>query len=232
MYGYKKDIEKGSCGEMSHSVIRLQNVSKAYKDVSVLNHVSIDFEQGKSYGIKGINGSGKSVLLKLIAGYAFADSGSIVIRGKTLKKDMDFIENAGVVINAPTFMNGLSAYKNLQFLADIRHVIGKTEIQKILEELQLWQAKDKKVTTYSEGMKQRLRLAQAFMEAPDILLLDEPMNALDKEGITLVKSLLKRHVESGKTLLFTSHNKEDLDDLADEKLEIECGQITRMAETA
>ena len=197
------------------ALIQVKNVSKSYKKQTVVKNVSFDIEKGKSYGIKGYNGSGKSVLLKLIAGYAFPDSGEIVIDGKILKKDIDFIQNAGVVINAPEFIGGMSAFKNLKYLAEIKRQIGDKEILEILEKFQ-------------QGMKQRLRLAQALMESPDILLLDEPMNALDKEGVKLVKSILKEHVAQGKTLIFTSHSNEDFSDLADVCFEIDSGILSRI----
>lgn len=207
-------------------VIQLKNVSKSYKNNSVFENLSLEFEYGKSYGIKGYNGSGKSVLLKLIAGYAFPDRGEILINGQVMKKDVDFIQNAGVVINAPEFIGEVSAYKNLKYLAEIRNQIGDCEILKTLEQFGLSDAKNKRVSTFSQGMKQRLRLAQALMEKPEILLLDEPMNALDQEGIVQVKTILKEHVQNGGTLIFTSHNKEDFIDLADVCYEIDKGKVT------
>lgn len=210
------------------TVIQLKNVNKSYKNNSVFENLSLELEQGKSYGIKGYNGSGKSVLLKLIAGYAFADSGEIIINGQVMKKDIDFIRNAGVVINAPEFIGEMSAYKNLKYLAEIRNNIGNREIFGILEQFGLSDVKHKRVSTFSQGMKQRLRLAQALMEKPEILLLDEPMNALDQEGIAQVKSILNEHVQTGGTLIFTSHNKEDFIDLADVCYEIDKGKLAVM----
>lgn len=135
------------------ALIQVKNVSKSYKKQTVVKNVSFDIEKGKSYGIKGYNGSGKSVLLKLIAGYAFPDSGEIVIDGKILKKDIDFIQNAGVVINAPEFIGGMSAFKNLKYLAEIKRQIGDKEILEILEKFQLSAAKNKRVSAFSQGMK-------------------------------------------------------------------------------
>lgn len=210
---------------MAQSLIKLKNVYKAYKENEIIKDLSITFDRGKSYGIMGYNGSGKSVLLKLITGYAFADTGEITIDGKILKKDMDFIMNAGVVINSPEFMNGLSAMDNLRFLAEIRNQISEKEIEEILKTMNLYEARNKKVSTFSMGMKQRLRLAQALMESPEILILDEPMNALDKEGVALVKSILKEYCDRGNTLIFTSHIKEDFIDLADVCYELEDGRL-------
>lgn len=207
--------------------IELKDVYKSYKKQEVLRGVSAAFEKGRSYGIMGYNGSGKSVLLKVMTGYAFADQGEIVIDGKVLKKDIDFIQNAGIIINAPEFMNGTSGMDNLRFLAEIRGVIGDAEIEEILKTMGLYEARKKRVGAYSQGMKQRLRLAQALMESPEILILDEPLNALDKGGIRLVKDLLKDYVARGNTLIFTSHSKEDLSELADEIYEMDEGKLIK-----
>lgn len=211
--------------------IELKDVYKSYKKQEVLRGVSASFEKGRSYGIMGYNGSGKSVLLKVMTGYAFADRGEVIIDGKVLKKDIDFIQNAGIIINAPEFMNGTSAMDNLRFLAEIRGVIGDTEIEEILKTMGLYEARKKRVGIYSQGMKQRLRLAQALMESPEILILDEPLNALDKEGIHLVKDLLKKYVAQGNTLIFTSHSKEELNELSDEIYEIDQGKLIKNPET-
>lgn len=204
-----------------NTIIELKNVSKAYKDNIIFENLSLSFERGKSYGIMGHNGSGKSVFLKLIAGYAFADNGEIVLNGQVIKKDIDFILDAGVSINAPEFIGEMSAYKNLKYLAEIQNRIGDKEIFEILERFSLSDVKNKRVSSFSQGMKQRLRLAQALMENPKILLLDEPMNALDRNGVILVKSILKEHVEKGGTLIFTSHSREEIIALADICFEIE-----------
>ena len=211
--------------------IKVKGVSKSYKDQQVIQNANISFEKGKSYGIMGYNGSGKSVFLKLITGYAFADEGEIRIQDKILKKDMDFIPEAGIVINAPEFIKSMSGLDNLLFLAEVRRKIGNEQIEEVLKKLGLYEARKKKVGTYSLGMKQRLRLAQALMESPEVLILDEPLNALDKEGISLVKDILREFVTAGHTLIFTSHSKEDIMDLADEVYEVEGGRISRV-ETA
>lgn len=212
--------------------IDLKGIYKSYKNSTVFQNLNVTFEKGKSYGIMGYNGSGKSVLLKLIAGFAYADAGEVMIDGKIMKKDMDFIPDAGVVINAPEFMNNMTGLKNLLYLAEIRKKIGRSEVENILRLFRLYDARNKKVSAYSQGMKQRLRLAQALMEEPSILLLDEPMNALDKEGIALVKTILKSHVDQGKTLIFTSHSKEDFYELADIVYEIDQNGVQQVALSA
>ena len=211
---------------MGEAWITLSHVSKAYKKQEVIRDLSVLFEKGKRYGIMGYNGSGKSVLLKLILGFAAADTGEIRIGEQILGKDMDFIPRAGVVINAPEFMNGLSGRDNLRFLAEIRGEIGEGEIDEIMKTMGLFEARKKRVGQYSMGMRQRLRLAQAIMEQPDILILDEPMNALDKEGIALVKKILNEYMNEDRILIFTSHNKEDFQDLADVCYEMDGGRLT------
>lgn len=211
---------------MGEAWITLSHVSKAYKKQEVIRDLSVSFEKGKRYGIMGYNGSGKSVLLKLIVGFAAADTGEIRIGEQILGKDMDFIPRAGVVINAPEFMNGLSGRDNLRFLAEIRGEIGEGEIDEIMKTMRLFEARKKRVGQYSMGMQQRLRLAQALMEQPDILILDEPMNALDKEGIALVKKILNEYMNEDRILIFTSHNKEDFQDLSDVCYEMDGGRLT------
>ena len=211
---------------MGEAWITLSHVSKAYKKQEVIRDLSVSFEKGKRYGIMGYNGSGKSVLLKLIVGFAAADTGEIRIGEQILGKDMDFIPRAGVVINAPEFMNGLSGRDNLRFLAEIRGEIGEGEIDEIMKTMGLFEARKKRVGQYSMGMRQRLRLAQAIMEQPDILILDEPMNALDKEGIALVKKILNEYMNEDRILIFTSHNKEDFQDLADVCYEMDGWRLT------
>lgn len=210
---------------MKSNLIELKNVTKSYKNIPVINNFSLVIKKGGSYGFKGYNGSGKSVILKLITGFTFADSGEVWINGKQLKKDIDFIEDAGVFINSPEFINSLSGLKNLMYLAEINKKITQIEVEAVLRKLGLFEDRLKKVSTYSQGMKQRLRLAQAIMESPPILVLDEPMNALDRKGVALVKKILRDHIADGGTLIFTSHQQEDFLDLADVVYEIEGGNV-------
>lgn len=210
------------------NIITLENVSKSYKDRTIVDNVSYSFEKGKCYGIIGRNGSGKSVLMKLIAGFAYPDSGKITIRGKTLKKDIDFVDDAGVIINSPEFINSMSGLNNLLYLADIRKKINKEKVIEVLRTLGLENAMNKRVATYSLGMKQRLRLAQAIMEEPDLLILDEPMNALDKDAVQEVRELLLSLKEDGKTLIVTSHNSEDIDVLCDTVCEMDKGTLEKI----
>ena len=205
-------------------MIRLEHVNKAYKNNVIFRDLTLDIPTGASVAVTGYNGSGKSVLLKLITGFARPDSGTITVDGQVIGRDIDFIQNAGVFINAPQFMNSATGYENLAMLAEINRKIGKAEILAILDRVKLTGAKDKKVRTYSQGMIQRLRIAQAVMESPDILIMDEPLNALDKEGIDLAHDIFRAYIDDpSKTMLFASHNADEIRDFAASVLRVENG---------
>lgn len=205
-------------------MIQLEHVSKAYKQKEIFRDLSLEIPTGASVAVTGYNGSGKSVLLKLITGFSRPDSGTITVDGKVIGKDIDFIQNAGVFINAPQFMNSATGYENLIMLAEINKKIGKKEVDAILERVGLTEAKNKKVRTYSQGMIQRLRIAQAVMESPDILIMDEPLNALDKEGIDIAHDIFQQYIDDpAKTLLFASHHAEEIKAFATSVLHVENG---------
>ena len=205
-------------------MIRLEHVAKAYKNNVIFRDLSLEIPTGASVAVTGYNGSGKSVLLKLITGFSRPDSGTIIVDGNVIGKDVDFIQNAGVFINAPQFMNSATGYENLMMLAEINRKIGKEQILQILERVKLTEAKDKKVRTYSQGMIQRLRIAQAVMEKPDILIMDEPLNALDRDGIDIAHSIFQEYIDDpSKTLLFASHNAEEIKTFATSVLHVENG---------
>jgi ABC-2 type transport system ATP-binding protein len=207
-------------------MIKMENISKKYKDNFVLSNINLEFENGKSYAICGTNGSGKSVLLKLICGFSKPTTGVITVDGVRVGIDSDFIKDAGIFINTPEFINDLTGRQNLELIAQVRKKVTKQDIDFLLEKLLMTEYSDKKVKNYSLGMKQKLRIAQAIMENPSILILDEPMNALDKENVVLVRELLHEHVKKGNQLIFTSHNLEDVAQLADVIFEINKGTIT------
>ena len=163
--------------------IEVENVSKSFKKRYVLKNVSFSLEKGKCYGFIGNNGSGKSMLLKSICGYIDIDSGVITVNGKRIVGGKKFIDNAGVLIESPQWLGGLTGFQNLKALADIQKLIDDKDILETLTLVGLIAEKDKKVRKYSLGMKQRLRIAQAIMENPTILILDEPFNGLDKGGV-------------------------------------------------
>lgn len=193
--------------------IVLDNVSKEYKDKLIFRNISLNLKRGGCYAFTGYNGCGKSVLMKIICGFAAPTSGKVIIDGKILGEDIEFIEDAGVSINAPDFMNELTGFQNLKILASIQNKITDNDIRLTIQKLKLDEFIDKRVKTYSLGNKQRLRIAQAIMEQPQTLILDEPMNALDKSGIKVVRNIIRQKVEDGGTVIFTSHNTDDLEAL-------------------
>ncbi len=211
------------------NVIVVEEVSKSYKGISVLDHVNISFEKGKIHGIIGRNGSGKTVFIKIICGLVQPDEGHVSVNGKEIGKDVDFPESIGVIIEAPGFLPNLSAYRNLDYLASLKGVIGKEEIRNAMSLVGLDPDDRKHVGKFSLGMKQRLGIAQAIMENPDILILDEPMNALDKSGVAEIRELLLRLKAEGKTILIVSHNAEDIRMLCDTVHEMDGGKLTRQS---
>lgn len=210
-----------------NEIIRVEGVSKDFKDTRVLNNVSVSFEQGKIHGIIGSNGSGKTVLIKTICGFIHPDQGHVVVAGKVIGKEIDFPQNIGAIIEAPGFLPTVSAYKNLEYLASLRGLIGKSEIRKAISLVGLNPDDKKHVSKYSLGMKQRLGLAQAIMENPDILILDEPMNGLDNDGVSEIRELLRQFRTNGKTIIIVSHNTEDIHTLCDTVHVMDYGVLTK-----
>ena len=208
-------------------MICVNNGTKSFKNQEVLININIVFESGKIYGIVGYNGSGKSVLLKCICGFLTLDSGEIEINGKKLKKDIDMIQDAGVIIEEPAFLKEYSGKRNLEFLYSIRNKLNPEVISKAMRLVGLDENSKKKVKNYSLGMKQRLAIAQAIMENPKILLLDEPMNGLDKNGVQEIRELLLDLKKQDKTIVLVSHNQEDIRVLCDELYEIENGMLVK-----
>lgn len=204
-------------------IIRVENVTKKFGDVTALDNVSLRFRPGKIYGIVGRNGSGKTVLFKTILGYIKPSSGKVFVSGKEIGVDIDFADNIGVIIETPGFLSGYTGYKNLEYLAGIRKIIGKEEIRSTMERVGLDPNSRKNVGKYSLGMRQRLGIAQAIMENPDILILDEPMNGLDNHGVEDVRRILLDLKAEGKTVILASHNKEDIEILCDEVHEMDHG---------
>ena len=195
------------------TIIELENVSKSFSRHRVLDGVSLTVEAGTTIGVVGSNGSGKSVLFQIICGFYTPDSGSVRVRGETLGKGRDFPENIGVLINAPGFIGPDTGIQNLRYLAAIRDVIGDREIRAAMRKVGMDPEDRTKVEHYSLGMKQKLALAQAIMEGQDILILDEPFNALDYKTYNDVKEIIRILQAEGKTILLTSHNYEDLESL-------------------
>ena len=205
--------------------IEVQNVVKRFRDQVVLKNVSISFEKGQIHGIVGRNGSGKTVLFKCICGLMHPEEGVIRVNGKRVGRDVDMPEDIGAIIEAPGFLPNYSGYKNLRFLANIRRKIGKEEILNVLRTVGLDPESRKHVGKYSLGMRQRLGIAQAIMEDPEILILDEPMNGLDNAGVQDIRALLLKLKAQGKTILLASHNHEDIAALCDTVHEMDGGVL-------
>lgn len=203
--------------------IEVQNAVKRFRDQVVLKNVSISFEKGQIHGIVGRNGSGKTVLFKCICGLMHPEEGVILVNGKRVGRDVDMPEDIGAIIEAPGFLPNYSGYKNLRFLANIRRKIGKEEILNVLKTVGLDPESRKHVGKYSLGMRQRLGIAQAIMEDPEILILDEPMNGLDNAGVQDIRALLLELKAQGKTILLASHNHEDIAALCDTVHEMDGG---------
>ena len=212
------------------AMISIENLNKQFKNQLVLNNINMKFSNGHIYGIIGRNGSGKTVLLKCICGFLKPTTGVISVNHKIVGKDIDFPENLGFIIETPGFLLNYSGYKNLKYLASIRKKIDGNEIKESMSLVGLDSADKKHVGKYSLGMRQRLGIAQAIMEKPDILVLDEPMNALDKNGVEEMRRLFLKMKSEGKLILLTSHNREDIEILCDEVYEMEEGILNKLKE--
>lgn len=210
------------------NVILIKNATKKFKETIVLNKISVSFEKGKVHGLIGRNGSGKTMLMKCICGLVPLTSGEITVNNKIVGKDTNVPDNIGVIIETPGFLPGYSAYSNLRFLAVLNGKIGKEEIRNAIISVGLNPDDRKKVGKYSLGMRQRLGLAQAIMENPELLILDEPMNGLDKDGVLEMRQYLLALKEEGKTILIASHSAEDIDVLCDTVHEMDKGKISQV----
>lgn len=210
---------------MDKDIIEIINYTKKYNDTCILNNINVTLKKGKCYGFIGRNGSGKSMLFKAISGFIKPTSGIIKVRGQIIGKDIDFPDNTGILIESPGYLPQYTAFENLKFLASINKKIGDKEIKETLDSLQLHWISDKKVKNFSLGMKQKLGIAQAIMENQDILILDEPMNGLDKEGVNIVRKRLLEEKDKGKTILLASHIQDDIEILCDNVFEMDNGNI-------
>lgn len=204
--------------------IVLKGVNKNIKGVQVLNDINLTFEKGKIYGLHGHNGSGKTMLLRIIAGLIKPTKGEIKFGNKILHKNMDFPESIGVLIENPNFWSNYTGKESLQALAKIKNIIGDKEIIEILKKVGLNENDKRTVKKYSLGMKKRLGIAQSIMEKPEIILFDEPTNALDKNGIKMFHSILEEELSRGTIIIIASHNVVDID-LCETKIEMSDGNI-------
>lgn len=209
------------------SMIEVKDATKQVREAVLLSHVNLSVEEGKICGIIGRNGSGKTVLLKTICGFMPLTEGKILQKGKRIGTDTEFIENAGFIIENPSFLPLKSGYRNLKYLADIRRIADEKRIRECLDMVGLTASADKPAGKYSMGMKQRLGIAQAIMEDPELIILDEPMNGLDNQGVEEMRRLFLRLKEQGKTFLIVSHNREDIELLCDHVYMMDHGVLTK-----
>lgn len=213
---------------MPEYIISVKDATKDFKETRALDKVSVNFEKGKIHGIVGRNGSGKTVLMKSICGFMPLTSGIIYVNGKEIGKDIDVPQDVGIIIEAPGFLPNYNGYRNLELLASIQNKIKKEEIKLAIDKVGLDSKSKKWVGKYSLGMRQRLGIAQAIMENPSLLILDEPMNGLDKHGVADIRKLLLQLKEEGKTILLASHSTEDIDLLCDTVCEMDGGHLVNL----
>ena len=211
-----------------NNIIEIKKLVKKFGDTTVLNNINVSFSSGNVHGLIGRNGSGKTMLLKCICGMIPISSGSIKVSGKLIGKDIDIPDNIGVIIETPGFLPEYNAYNNLRFLADIHGGITRDEIENAIKQVGLDPKDKKRVGKYSLGMRQRLGLAQAIMENPEILILDEPMNGLDKDGVADMRDYLMKLKSKGKTIIIASHSAEDIEILCDTVSEMDKGILTKI----
>ncbi|MDY4742181.1 MAG: ATP-binding cassette domain-containing protein [Lachnospira sp.] len=207
------------------SKVVVENVSKKFNRQLVLDNINLELTSGHIYGLAGINGSGKTVLMKCICGLSTPTSGRILIDDKQVGKDIDFPESIGALIESPGFIEHYSAYDNMQSLASIRKKTGKEEIKSLLEKVGLNPDEKKRVKKYSLGMRQKLGIAMALLDNPDIVILDEPFNALDKKSVLNVKDIILGLKSDNRLVILSSHDGKLLEEVTDKIYEIEEGKI-------
>lgn len=208
--------------------ININDISREIKSNMILNNITLEFESGKIYGLCGHNGSGKTMLLRAIAGLIQIDKGEIVIDHQTLHQDIDYPPEMGLIIETPTFFKYYTGMENLLYLAEIRDKISKPDVLEALKRVRLDPNDKRTVAKYSLGMKQRLAIAQAIMEKPQLILLDEPTNALDQDAILQFKKIMTVEKMRNACIIIATHNYQDIDELFDEKIYLNSGKVERV----
>ena len=208
------------------TVVRLEDYCKSFKSAEVLKNINLTLESGKVIGLKGKNGSGKTMLMRAISGLILPTSGKVYINDKELGRQISFPPSIGILIENPSFISNYTGFKNLKILASIQNRISDDEIRDAIRKVGLDPEDKRTFKKYSLGMKQRLGIAAAIMERPDIVILDEPINALDEAGAGLIKGLLDELKANGSLIIIACHDTEELNYLSDEIYEIYDGEIT------
>lgn len=207
-------------------VIEVRNVCKSFKNINVLNNVNMTFENGRIYGINGRNGSGKSVLLKILCGIYYPSSGCVLYDGKESSSEVIISSNIRALIENPSFFPSLTGFENLKVLAKIQNKISDKDIDWALKSVNLFQEKNKKYSEYSLGMKQKLGIAQVIMENPQVLVLDEPFNGIEEESVKKITKFLINEKNKGKIIILSSHIKDDLENISDVIYRFDAGNVT------
>ncbi|GAB6426212.1 TPA: ABC transporter ATP-binding protein [Bacillus cereus] len=207
-----------------NNVVIIKELYKKFDNEYILNNINLELEEGKIYGVVGRNGSGKSILFKTISGLISPNKGQLIVFGESIGKGK-FPKNLGLLLDIPGFLPSYSGFKNLKLLASINNKLSDAEIKEYIHLVGLDPNDSKPVKKYSLGMKQRLGIAQAIMEKPKLLILDEPMNGLDEQGIHEIRNLLKKQKNQGVTILLSSHNSEDIQVLCDKVYKMDSGKI-------
>lgn len=206
--------------------IEVKNVCKKFKNEEVLKNVNVTFESGKIYGFRGKNGSGKSVLLKIMCGLYAPTSGEVLYDGVNYNMENKFVSSVRALIEKPNFFPNLSGYENLKLLSEIQNKITDKEINETLESVNLINEKDKKYSNYSLGMKQKLGVAQALMEDPEVIILDEPFNGIENASVEKIIDVLKKKKSEGKIIIVASHYMEELSNLCDKIYSFDMGEVS------
>lgn len=207
--------------------IDVVNYSKIIKGRVILEDVNLSLESGRIYGLKGVNGSGKTMLLRALCGLIYPTSGYVEIDGEKLRKNISFPRSVGALIESPAFLDNFTGYKNLEMIASLKEIASRQDIEEALAETGLDPHDARTYKKYSLGMKQKLGLACCFMEKPDIILLDEPFNALDEESVEKIKKIMIRHKERGALIVLACHDGQSLLSLSDEIYNVVEGRVTK-----
>lgn len=210
---------------MNNCVIDANDLSKRFKENLILNNISLKVSSGQIVGISGSNGAGKSILLRILCGFLRADSGQVSVWGQKIGREIEFPNKTGILIDGPGFISHLSGFRNLKLLAMIRNEIDDDQVRQTMTLVGLDANNKTAVGKYSTGMRQRLGLAQALMERPNLLILDEPTSGIDRAGTAEIQSLIQQLASEGKTIVLTSHSAQELKDICDQVYELEQGEL-------
>lgn len=206
--------------------LEIKNLSKSISGKSILEHIDLAMDRGRIYGLRGKNGSGKTMLMRSICGLILPMEGTICINGEILHKDISFPRSIGALIENPGFIAEYSGFKNLSTLASIKKAVTTEEIRSLMQKMELDPDDKKKFKKYSLGMKQKIGIIAAIMEQPELIVLDEPINALDEKSVNIVKELLLEQRKRGALIIISCHDKEELEFLADEVFCLENGKVS------